>query len=114
MNPARLAFALGAALSTGPVLAGTQIVACVVATLEGNGSYYGAATTTTKLKCELADPDYFPTLVELYAEGWRLIEVVGGNHAIAMGHQGPSPLYLLERDESGPAARNTDGPAAAD
>ena len=76
---------------------GHQIVACIVAQLEGNTSYFGTATTATKLKCEFTNPDYQPTLAELYAQGWRLIEVLGGNHAIAMGNSGPSPLYLLER-----------------
>jgi hypothetical protein len=74
-----------------------QILACVVAQLEGNPAYFGAATGATKLRCEIDNPNIYPTLAELYAEGWRLIEVLGDDHAIAMGNRGPSPLYLLER-----------------
>ncbi|WP_295882584.1 hypothetical protein [uncultured Thiohalocapsa sp.] len=74
-----------------------QILACVVAQMEGNPTYFGTATTATRLRCEIDNASLRPTLPELYAEGWRLIEVVGGNHAIAMGNRGPSPLYLLER-----------------
>jgi hypothetical protein len=81
-----------------------QILACVVADVEGNTSYFGTATTATKLKCELANPDVMPTLAELYAAGWRLIDVLGGDHAIAMGNRGPSPLYLLERAGAAGAA----------
>ena len=88
-----------------------QILACIVADVEGNTSYYGTATTATKLKCELPNPDYLPTLADLYRQGWRLIQVLGGNHAIAMGNRGPSPLYLLERDASGAAPRPGAGKA---
>lgn len=81
-----------------------QVVGCVVAQLEGNTGYYGAATVSTKLKCEFTNPDYFPTLQDLYQQGWRLIAVLGDNHAIAMGGRGPSPLYMLEREVPRPPA----------
>ena len=91
-----------------------EIVGCVVAKLEGNTSYYGTATVFTKLKCEFQNPDYHSTLTELYQRGWRLIEVVGGDHAIAMGNSGPSPLYLLERESSPAPAEPEAGAAAKD
>jgi len=74
-----------------------RITACVVANLQGNPSYFGAATTMTRLKCELPDSGVNPTLAELYQQGWRVIEVLGGNHTISLGNNGPSPLYLLEQ-----------------
>jgi hypothetical protein len=114
MQPARLLFALFASLVLQPASAETEITACVVASLEGNTSYYGAATTATKLQCEFAEPNEFPTLAALYAAGWRLLEVIGGNHAIAMGHQGPSPLYLLERETGATAVGASEAAAAAD
>jgi hypothetical protein len=98
-----------------PAAMSAQIVACIVADLEGNGSYYGTATTVTKLKCEFQATDYYPTLADLYAAGWRLIEVLGGNHAIAMGNRGPSPLYLLERETAAAPDREPDrGAESAD
>lgn len=86
-----------AALAPAQVL-GTDIVACIVADTESNSSYYGMATTVTRLKCEFASKDYYPTLPELYRQGWRLIQVLGGDHALSQGTRGPSPLYLLERE----------------
>jgi len=93
---------------------GADIVACIVADTPDNSSYYGMATTVTRLKCEFTDKDYFPTLPALYRQGWRLIQVLGGDHALSQGTRGPSPLYLLER-ESPPAASTalTPNPAAA-
>jgi hypothetical protein len=77
---------------------GADIVACIVADTANNSSYYGMATTVTRLKCEFTDKDYYPTLPELYRQGWRLIQVLGGDHALSQGTRGPSPLYLLERE----------------
>jgi hypothetical protein len=96
---ARLAIAsLGLVIAAGsPAQQTHQVLACVVAQLEGNTTYFGTATTATKLLCEIDNPNIYPTLPELYAQGWRLIDVLGGDHAIAMGNRGPSPLYLLER-----------------
>ncbi len=87
--------------------ASAEITACVIAGLQGNPSYYSTATTATRLKCELNAADYYPTLNELYQQGFRLIQVIGGDHAMSLGNGGPSPLYLLERETS-PAS-----PAAA-
>jgi hypothetical protein len=96
--------ALAMACASLPAL-GTDIVACVVATnAANNATYYGAATTVTQLKCEFTNKDYFPTLPELYRQGWRLIQVLGGDQAILKGGQGVSPLYLLEREGNAPAA----------
>jgi len=107
----------------------TDIVACVVADTQNNPSYYGMATTVTRLKCEFANKDYFPTLPDLYRQGWRLIQVLGGDHALSQGTRAPSPLYLLERDtvpatpapasnaapapKAGPAGTPAPAPAAA-
>ena len=77
----------------------TDLVACVVAPLPNNPTYYGTATTLTQLKCEFTRQDYYPTLGELYKLGWRLIEVVGGESAFGKGAQSASPLYFLERDQ---------------
>lgn len=98
-------FLSGAQAATAPY----QIVGCVVAQLEGNSGYYGTATTATKLKCEFTNPEYYPTLQELYQQGWRLISVLGDNQAISMGGRGPSPLYLLER-EAPPASAAASAP----
>jgi hypothetical protein len=78
--------------------ANAEVVACVVADTPENPAYYGMATTVTQLKCEFTNKDYLPTLGQLYKQGWRLIEVVGGDHALSMGNRGPSPLYFLERE----------------
>jgi len=84
---------------------GAQIIACVVAdNLQGNPTYFGMATTVTKLRCEIANKDFFPTLPLLYQQGWRLIQVVGGDHAMSTGNRGPSPLYFLEREDVPPPA----------
>jgi len=77
---------------------GAEIVACIVADTPNNSSYYGMATTVTRLRCEFTNKDYFPTLPELYRQGWRLIQVLGGDQALSQGTLGPSPLYLLERE----------------
>ena len=79
---------------------GTDIVACIVADTQDNSSYYGMATTVTRLKCEFTNKDYYPTLPELYRQGWRLVQVLGGDQALSQGTRGPSPLYLLEREVS--------------
>lgn len=91
-----LAFAMATLVPTRVL--GADIVACIVAETENNSSYYGMATTVTRLKCEFASKDYYPTLPELYRQGWRLIQVLGGDHALSQGTRGPSPLYLLERE----------------
>lgn len=83
---------------------GGDFVACVVAGLPDNGTYLGAATRTTKLKCEFTNANYFPTLPELYQQGWTLIQVLGAEQAISRGGQGASPLYLLEHKDPPPQA----------
>ena len=103
MPPLRASLrAIALALLTTPAAA-TEIVACVVAPLPNNPAYYGTATTITQLKCEFTNKDYYPTLSQLYQLGWRLIQVVGGELALAPGNQVASPLYLLERTQA-PAA----------
>jgi hypothetical protein len=89
---------------------GTDIVACIVADVPDNSSYYGMATTLTRLRCEFTNRDYYPTLPELYHQGWRLIQVLGGDQALVKGTQGPSPLYLLEREA--PPGGRTDSTAS--
>jgi hypothetical protein len=99
------------ALAPAQVL-GADIVACIVADLESNSSYYGMATTVTRLRCEFANKDYYPTLPELYRQGWRLIQVLGGDQALSQGTRGPSPLYLLEREAPMAPPVASPGPAA--
>lgn len=82
---------------------GADIVACIVAGVPNNPNYLGTATTVTKLKCEFTNANYYPTLPDLYRQGWRVIEVLGAEQTISRGGQGVSPLYLLER-EAVPAA----------
>jgi hypothetical protein len=90
---------------------GTDIVACIVADVPDNSSYYGMATTLTRLRCEFTNRDYYPTLPELYHQGWRLIQVLGGDQALVQGSRGPSPLYLLEREA--PPGGGADSPISA-
>lgn len=89
-------------LGTAAPATGADIVACVVAGLPNNANYFGNATINTKLKCEFTGNDY-PTLLDLYRRGWRLIQVIGGDLALAnRGNGGISPLYLLEREATPP------------
>jgi hypothetical protein len=90
------------ALAAAPAGA-TDLVACMVAPLPNNPAYYGMATTITKLKCEFTREDFYPTLGELYRQGWRLIEVVGAEIPPSQGSRAVSPLYFLEREGSAPA-----------
>ncbi len=76
-SPCRLFCLVLVALAPTQVV-GTDIVACIVADTQNNSSYYGMATTVTRLKCEFTNKDYYPTLPELYRQGWRLIQVLGG------------------------------------
>lgn len=87
-----------------------DLVACVVAALPNNPTYHGTATTITKLKCEFTRQDYYPTLGELYRQGWRLIEVMGGELALLAGDKAASPLYFLEREQSQTAGPAPGGP----
>ena len=77
-----------------------DLVACIVAPIPNNPTYNGMATTITKLKCEFTRNDFYPSLGELYKQGWRLIEVVGGELALAPGNQVASPLYFLELESA--------------
>lgn len=92
---------------------GTDIVVCVVAALPNNPVYNGVATTVTKLHCEFTEKDIYPTLPELYAKGWRLIEVLGGDQALAKAGQGVSPLYMLERQPPQPSQPPPTAPAGS-
>jgi hypothetical protein len=76
-----------------------EMTVCVVdGAIQNNINYAGLATTKTNLLCELDKPNYRPTLPELYAEGWRLIQVVGGENSVArLGQNVKLPLYYLER-----------------
>lgn len=98
-----LALFVAAVASFSAVASSYQVTACIVADTKGNPSYFGTATTKTQLKCELGSNAGTPTLIDLYKQGWRLIDIVGGNHAISLGNRGPSPLYLLERELKAPA-----------
>ena len=91
----------------------TDIVACIVASLPNNRTYFGTATTATKLKCEFTNENYFPTLPELYRQGWRVIQVLGAEQAISSAGQGASPLYLLERETQAAPATSSATPSAS-
>ncbi len=83
--------------------AAAEIVACVVAPIPNNPAYYGTSTTITQLKCEFGNKDYYPTIAQLYQQGWRLIEVVqvpGAERGLASGAQAASPLYFFEREKA--------------
>lgn len=103
----RVFFLLAAGLASALVhAAGTEVLACVVAPLEKNPTYFGTATTVTKLKCEITNEDVYPTLPDLYRQGWRLIQVLGAEQAIASQGKGTSPLYLLEHESTAAAAES--------
>lgn len=91
----RLLSAAAMTLAAVPVL-GNEIVACVVAPLENNPNYFGAATTATRLKCEFTNQDIYPTLLDLYRQGWSLIQVIKIDQSLGKNNQVISPLYLLE------------------
>jgi hypothetical protein len=77
-----------------------EMTVCVVdGAIQNNINYAGLATTKTRMLCEFDKPNYRPTLPDLYAEGWRLIQVVGGENAVArQGQNVKFPLYYLERE----------------
>lgn len=105
-SPLAYLISLGALVgpAVGPSVGHAEITVCVIASLQNNPAYYSNATTATRLQCELSAKDYYPTLVDLDKDGWRLIQVVGADHAMSLGTGGPSPLYFLERHGSPPAA----------
>lgn len=96
---------VAAATGWAAAVGGAEMTVCVVdGAIQNNINYAGLATTKTKMLCEFDKPNYRPTLPELYADGWRLIEVVGGENAVArLGQNVKFPLYYLER-EGGTAA----------
>ncbi len=85
-------------LLTPPTAKAAELLACVVAGIPDNPTYNGMATTLTKLKCELPKADYYPTLPELYRQGWRLLQAVRAELTLCQAAQVPSPLYYLERE----------------
>ena len=90
---------LAAALGTGVVQA-AQLTVCVPAKdVKNSPTYYGIASTRTRLKCEVKPASLRPTLGQLYKDGWRLIQVVGGDNSLARGGKGvAAPLYYLEKE----------------
>jgi hypothetical protein len=92
------AVALGWSLSAGAA----EVTVCVIdSAIQNNVNYAGLATTKTRMLCELDKPNYRPTLPELYADGWRLIQVIGGENAVArLGQNVKFPLYYLERSST--------------
>jgi hypothetical protein len=78
-----------------------EMTVCIGHTgIPNNPRYLGyLATTQTRLLCEINRQNYQPTLPDLYADGWRLIQVVGGEQMMAQSGQNlRSPLYYLERE----------------
>ena len=76
-----------------------ELTVCVVDTEGANNPvYHHLPTTATRMSCETGDPVQRPTLPELYAQGWRLIEVVSVPAATKPGAYPPSPAFYLERD----------------
>jgi hypothetical protein len=87
-----------AAIGTGAGHAAEMTVCVADAGIKNNVLYLGVmATTQTRLICEIDKPNYRPTLRDLYQEGWRLVQVVGADWALAQGQNARSPLYYLER-----------------
>ena len=88
-----------------------EVTVCIAAPQEKNPLYYGLAITSTQLKCELP-LKYFPTLTQLYRDGWQLVQVVGVTNDLARGAKGPSPVYYLQRDArpSAPSAAKPKAP----
>ena len=84
----------------------TEVTVCIIAAVQNNTVYFNNATSVTRLMCELSAKNYFPTLVELYSQGWELIQVVGGDHVMALGAGAPSPLYFLQRQTSSPGTKS--------
>ena len=83
---------------------------CIPGSIEGNPTYYGLMTTNTKLQCELQGElkRRVWTAPELYQQGWRLIDVVGGDATLATGGKGPAPMYMFERAERPPVEETPD------
>ena len=73
-----------------------EVTACVVEKVKGNPTYLGAAGLTTKLKCALMK-DVSPTLLDMYAQGWRIVGLVERQGKSARAAFPPSPLYYMER-----------------
>lgn len=81
------------------MVAADEITACIVDdAIPNNPVYYYLPTTGSKLRCEMDDPDYHPTLQDLYADGWRLVEIVDPKVKLKPGaNTRPSPVVYLER-----------------
>jgi len=80
-----------------------EMTVCIAdARIPNNPRYLNyLATTQTRLICEINRDNYRPTLPDLYSEGWRLMQVVGGEQTPPQpGQTARSPLYYLEREAS--------------
>lgn len=82
----------------------TEITVCVVDTnLKDNPVYQGKATSRTKLNCEKYKKNQRPTLDQLYADGWELIQVVAGDTKRTKdGGLVSFPVYYMQRDKGNP------------
>lgn len=89
--------ALSAAAQETPPAA--EITVCVVDQAPDTISYFGLATSNTPLTCEHRARDQpSVTLPMLYAEGWRLLQVMGEGWIERPDNRNArSPLYYLER-----------------
>jgi hypothetical protein len=76
-----------------------EFTACIVDdAIPNNPVYYYLPTTGSKLRCEIDRPDYHPTLRELYAEGWSIVNILDPKVAQKAGSNSrPSPVIYLER-----------------
>lgn len=65
-----------------------------------NRTYFGLATTNTRMICEASQPGFRPTLIQLYRNNWRLVEVVDGRN-IKSGDKVVyrPPVFYLEREK---------------
>ncbi|MEH6548446.1 MAG: hypothetical protein V7744_00565 [Pseudomonadales bacterium] len=71
-----------------------EIDFCVIEAVSKNPTYHNLATTETRLICDSEGPRLRLTLPELYARGWRLIEIMDGS---MVNKQYRAPVYYLER-----------------
>ncbi len=91
--------------------AAPQLTVCIVAgDIKKNPKYYSLPTTKTRLKCEVGNAQYRPTLRDLYRNGWRLIDMQQVDPREAKNKKFPSPLLYLERDLSKEPVRNKPQP----
>ncbi len=114
MEPRIRRFALCCLLMGGySMVEAGEVTACIVDdAIPNNPVYYYLPTTGSKLRCEMDDPDYHPTLQDLYADGWRLVEIVDPKVKLKPGaNTRPSPVLYMERSGPGPIGS---GPATTE